>query len=85
MASLRVLTIEDDAAIRRGIVDALSFAGYEVIQAEDGAAGSAPGVGLGLALSRRLARQLGGDLICERSDKQCTTFALTLPVSTASC
>jgi DNA-binding response OmpR family regulator len=35
----RILTIEDDAAIRRGIVDALSFAGYEVIQAADGAEG----------------------------------------------
>lgn len=29
----RILTIEDDAAIRRGIVDALQFAGYEVSQA----------------------------------------------------
>jgi len=36
MARGRVLTIEDDAAIRRGIVDALSFAGYEVIQAATG-------------------------------------------------
>ena len=25
----RILTIEDDPAIRRGIVDALRFAGYE--------------------------------------------------------
>jgi DNA-binding response OmpR family regulator len=32
----RILTIEDDAAIRRGIVDALSFAGYDAIQAADG-------------------------------------------------
>ena len=32
----RVLTVEDDAAIRRGIVDALSFAGYDVIQAAEG-------------------------------------------------
>jgi DNA-binding response OmpR family regulator len=32
----RILTIEDDAAIRRGIVDALTFAGYEVIQAANG-------------------------------------------------
>ena len=34
MAQLRqVLTIEDDSAIRRGIVDALEFAGYAVIEA----------------------------------------------------
>lgn len=32
----RVLVVEDDAAIRRGIVDAVEFAGYEVIQAKDG-------------------------------------------------
>jgi DNA-binding response OmpR family regulator len=42
----RILTIEDDAAIRRGIVDALSFAGYEVLEAADG-----PG-GLRIATSR---------------------------------
>ena len=36
MPPCRILTIEDDAAIRRGIVDALTFAGYEVIQAADG-------------------------------------------------
>jgi DNA-binding response OmpR family regulator len=36
MAFGRILTIEDDAAIRRGIVDALTFAGYEAIQAADG-------------------------------------------------
>ena len=28
----KILTIEDDAAIRRGIVDALTFAGYDVAQ-----------------------------------------------------
>src|SRR3954469_19411035 len=32
----RILTVEDDAAIRRGIVDALSFAGYDVIEAANG-------------------------------------------------
>lgn len=32
----RVLTIEDDAAIRRGIVDALKFAGYQVYQSGRG-------------------------------------------------
>jgi len=39
MPSSRILTIEDDAAIRRGIVDALTFAGYDVIQAADGNTG----------------------------------------------
>ncbi len=32
----RILTIEDDAAIRRGIVDALRFAGYEPHEAQRG-------------------------------------------------
>jgi DNA-binding response OmpR family regulator len=31
-----ILVIEDDAAIRRGLVDALEFAGYHVLQAADG-------------------------------------------------
>jgi DNA-binding response OmpR family regulator len=35
----RILTIEDDAAIRRGIVDALRFSGYEVLEAATGEAG----------------------------------------------
>jgi DNA-binding response OmpR family regulator len=34
-----ILTVEDDPAIRRGIVDALTFAGYEVVEAGDGNAG----------------------------------------------
>jgi DNA-binding response OmpR family regulator len=40
MPCCRILTIEDDAAIRRGIVDALAFAGYEAIEAADGVQGS---------------------------------------------
>lgn len=39
MPPLRVLTIEDDDAIRRGIVDALSFAGYQPLEAADGITG----------------------------------------------
>jgi DNA-binding response OmpR family regulator len=34
-----ILTIEDDAAIRRGIVDALRFAGYDTLEAADGQSG----------------------------------------------
>lgn len=36
MSTRTVLTIEDDPAIRRGIVDALSFVGYRVLQAGNG-------------------------------------------------
>ncbi len=39
MARLKILTIEDDNAIRRGIVDALEYSGYEVLQAGNGKTG----------------------------------------------
>jgi DNA-binding response OmpR family regulator len=39
MSSRQVLTIEDDAAIRRGIVDALTFSGFCVLESGDGAEG----------------------------------------------
>jgi DNA-binding response OmpR family regulator len=35
----RILVVEDDASIRRGLVDALEFSGYEVLQAADGTEG----------------------------------------------
>lgn len=34
-----ILVIEDDSAIRRGVVDALQFSGYEVIEAGEGGKG----------------------------------------------
>src|SRR3954471_23505769 len=37
----RILVVEDDAAIRRGLVDALSFAGYATLEANDGGPGLA--------------------------------------------
>jgi signal transduction histidine kinase len=43
------------------------------------AAHSAPGVGLGLALSRRLAREMGGDLQLETPDAHGAAFVLLLP------
>ncbi len=43
------------------------------------AAQSAPGVGLGLALSRRLARALGGDLRLHENRREGATFTLTVP------
>jgi len=47
------------------------------------AADSAPGVGLGLALSRRLARQMGGDLRLEVGAEKGACFVLALPVDQA--
>src|SRR4029077_14033419 len=38
---IRVLTVEDDPAIRRGIVDALRFAGYTPLEAANGETGLA--------------------------------------------
>ena len=39
MALASILVVEDDPAIRRGLVDALTFAGYDPRQAEDGPSG----------------------------------------------
>jgi DNA-binding response OmpR family regulator len=36
-ATTTVLVVEDDSAIRRGLVDALRFAGYEVLECDNGA------------------------------------------------
>lgn len=46
------------------------------------AAATAPGVGLGLALSRRLACDLGGELRLCRSSEPGACFCLTLPLET---
>ncbi len=37
----RILVVEDDPAIRRGLIDALSFAGYATREASEGTAGLA--------------------------------------------
>ena len=42
--------------------------------------GRKPGVGLGLALSRDLARSIGGELSLEKSDAKGSTFLLNLPL-----
>ncbi|MCP4897740.1 MAG: HAMP domain-containing histidine kinase, partial [bacterium] len=46
------------------------------------AAESAPGIGLGLTISRRLARQMGGDLELETAVGKCgTSFVLRIPIA----
>lgn len=42
--------------------------------------GRKPGVGLGLALSRDVARSIGGNLVLEKSDDKGTVFTITLPL-----
>lgn len=42
---------------------------------------SEKGLGMGLPLSRELARAMGGDLTLERSLRRGTTFALTIPIA----
>ena len=39
MDGKRILVVEDDPAIRRGLIDALTFAGYATQEASEGAAG----------------------------------------------
>jgi DNA-binding response OmpR family regulator len=39
MPAPTVLVVEDDAAVRQGVVDALTFAGYQVLSASDGLEG----------------------------------------------
>jgi len=45
MGKRRVLVIEDDSAIRQGIVDALQYSGYQTLEAADGRAGLDMAVG----------------------------------------
>jgi DNA-binding response OmpR family regulator len=44
MARRKVLVIEDDDAVRQGVVDALEFAGYRVMEAADGPDGLAAAI-----------------------------------------
>ena len=51
MGARTVLVVEDDAAIRRGLVDALQFAGYAVIACSDGEQGLATALSAQLDLA----------------------------------
>ncbi len=39
MAGRRIVVVEDEEAIRRGVADALTYSGYEVVEAADGETG----------------------------------------------
>jgi len=47
---IKILVVEDEEAIRRGVVDALTFAGYEAEEAPDGVEGMERAVAPGLDL-----------------------------------
>lgn len=71
------LTVRDhgsglDQSVVRRLFRPFSKSAHEAAQ-------SAPGVGLGLALSRRLARALGGDLRLTDNGPQGASFTLTIP------
>ena len=61
MPPIRILTIEDDAAIRRGIVDALRFAGYQPLEASSASEGR-------MAATRREYELLLLDLVLPGGD-----------------
>jgi DNA-binding response OmpR family regulator len=50
MALARVVVVEDEQPIRRGVCDALRASGYDVVEAADGAEGEAAAVRLGVDL-----------------------------------
>lgn len=53
----------------------------EFVQLENEVAGKPPGTGLGLALSRRLARLMDGEVTAESTPGVGSSFTLTLPVA----
>lgn len=74
MPSSTVLVIEDDAAIRRGIVDALSISGYTPVEAADGEAGlaAASNPGIDLILLDVLLPKMDGFRVLESLRLRCS-------------
>jgi two-component system, OmpR family, response regulator RpaB len=68
MAAARLVVVEDEPTIRRGVVDALRASGYEVAEAADGVRGleEAARAGIGLVLlDLMLPRRDGLDVLAE--------------------
>ncbi len=68
MALARIVVVEDEQAIRRGVVDALRISGYDVVEAGDGARGLEEAVRLGVdlvLLDLLLPKRDGLDVLAE--------------------
>jgi len=68
MPTARIVVVEDDSAIRRGVVDVLRASGYEVMEAADGAKGLEEAVRVGvdlLLLDLLLPRRDGLDVLAD--------------------
>src|ERR1700757_4087861 len=68
MPKARIVVVEDDSAIRRGVVDVLRASGYEVAEASDGARGLEEALRLGvdlLLLDLLLPRRDGLDVLAD--------------------
>ena len=67
--------------VRQQDMQLLVSADTEILDTSvEAAAETAPGVGLGLALSLRLARKMGGDLALQPTREDGACFVLTLPI-----
>jgi DNA-binding response OmpR family regulator len=80
MANPLVLVIEDDVAIRRGIVDVLAASGYSTIEAVDGQAGlsAAATPGVGLILLDVLLPRMDGFQVLESLRRECSSVPVIM-------
>ena len=80
MASAHIVVVEDEPAIRRGVVDALRASGYEVVEAADGASGLEEAVrrGVDLVLLDLLLPKLDGLAVLEKLRQIRPTLPVTI-------